>query len=150
MTTTTLILNIVSSPHAVLDHNDPTGNNGPVPTVFVVEAVITNTGTTTTVDLNVNLDYNEDVINNWVLVPGENPDRTVGALAPGDAYHAYWFASYALSDGASHQYTVSVEAANTSLVATSDNYYGNPEPGKTVKTSQYLVQFHITKLDFFQ
>ncbi len=135
---TTLELRIISSPWAVLDHNDPGGGSGPAPNVFVVEAVVTNTGPTTATEVVVTLDYNEDPVNGWVLVPGENSVRTQDELAPGAAYHAYWFARYSTVIGASHLYTISAAAANASPVATSDNSYGNPEPGKTVKTGAYV------------
>ncbi|NOR84122.1 MAG: hypothetical protein GQ526_11585, partial [Ardenticatenales bacterium] len=74
---TTLTVNIISSPWAVLDHNDPGGSGGPAPGVFVVEAVITNTGTVT--DLIVSLDYGDDPL--WVLLDGERPTRTIPSLA---------------------------------------------------------------------
>ncbi|MDH4138374.1 MAG: DUF11 domain-containing protein, partial [Anaerolineae bacterium] len=38
----------------------------------------------------------------------------------------------------SHQYTVTAYADNASPVATSDNYYGNPAPDKTVQTRDTL------------
>ena len=131
---TSLQVAIVSSPWATLDHNNPVGIGEEVPNVFVVEAVITNTGTTTATGVAVALDYNEDLANNWILLAGEDPNRSLGELAAGAAYHAYWFARYSTSIGASHQYTVTALADNASSVATSDNFYGNPEPGKTVKT----------------
>ena len=129
---------IVSSPWATLDHNNPSGAGEAVPQVFVVEAVITNTGETTATDVRVSLDYGEDPLNNWILLPGEAPLRTVEELTPNSAYHAYWFARYSSVIGASHEYTVTAIADNADLVETSDNYFGNPEPGKTVKTRATL------------
>ncbi|MGC9334341.1 MAG: SdrD B-like domain-containing protein, partial [Anaerolineae bacterium] len=133
-----LELAIVSSPWATLDSNKPAGDGGEVPKVFLVEAVITNTGTAAATDLVVHLDYNEDPEANWVLLPGEDPVRSIDELAPGAAYHAYWFARYSLSFDASHQYTVTASAENADPVVTSDNYYGNPEEGATVKTRSAL------------
>ena len=103
---TTLEVSIISSPYAILDHNDPSGTSETVPQAFVVEAVITNTGTTTATDLTVQLDYNEDPANNWVLLAGEYPGRTLDELAPDETYYAYWFARYSTVIGARHQYTV--------------------------------------------
>ena len=80
------------------------------------------------------MDYNEDPANDWVLLPGEDPERTIDSLAPGAEYHAYWFARYALVPACPHQYSVSALADNAPLVSTSDNFYGNPQPGYTVKT----------------
>ncbi|HSJ54177.1 MAG TPA: DUF11 domain-containing protein, partial [Anaerolineae bacterium] len=135
---TTLQVAIVSSPWATLDHNNPAGGGEPVPHVFVVEAVVTNVGSTTAHEVVVALDYQENPADNWVLLPGEDLERAVDELAPGAAYHAYWFARYSTVIGASHQYTVRAEAQNAATVATSDNAYGNPEPGKTVKTRSSL------------
>ncbi|MFN2289643.1 MAG: SdrD B-like domain-containing protein [Anaerolineae bacterium] len=136
-TPTTLELAIVSSPWATLDSNKPTGTGVEVPKVFVVEAVITNTGGAAATGLEVSLDYNEDPANNWVLLPGEDPVRGLDELAPGEAYHAYWFARYSLSFGATHEYTVTAQADNAAPVVTSDNYYENPD-GATVKTRSAL------------
>ncbi len=129
----TLAVSIVSSPWAVLDHNDPGGSGGPAPGVFVVEAVITSTGTVT--DLIVSLDYGDDPL--WVLLDGEYPTRTIPSLAEGAAYHAYWFAEYPAIIGASHRYTVTADAHNAIPATTSENYYGNPELGQTVKTRSF-------------
>ena len=52
-----------------------------------------------TQDLVVDLNYNEDPGNNWVLLEGENPLRTVDSLGPGESYYAYWFAAYSTSIG---------------------------------------------------
>lgn len=133
--TTTLTVDIISSPWATVDHNGVPGVGGRLPAVFVVEAVITNTGSAPAVDVEVNLDYNPG--NGWTLLPGEDPVRTVDELAPGAAYHAYWFAGYPQvlppNSNASHQYTVTADAANASPVATSENFY-NPDPSWTVRT----------------
>jgi uncharacterized repeat protein (TIGR01451 family) len=132
---TTLTVDIVSSPWTVLDHNNPTGSGESVPRVFVVEARVTNTGPVTAGDLQVVLDY--DSGSEWVLLPGESVHRTLEELPSGETYHAYWMAQYSTVIGASHQYTVTAEAHNASPVSTSTNYYGDPEPGKTVKTRAF-------------
>jgi uncharacterized repeat protein (TIGR01451 family) len=132
VTTTTLEVEIVSSPWATLDSNDPTGLQGPVPNVFVVEAAITNTGPATAMDVVIELDYDEPG-NGWFLLTGEDDRRTLATLAPGAVYHAYWFVSYPTTIGASHTYSVIAGAANAEPVTTSDNVYGNPD-GNTVKT----------------
>jgi len=132
--TTTLTVNIISSPWATLDSNNPSGVGEEVPQVFVVEAVITNTGLITATGVTVNLDYGDEPP--WELLEGEDPDR-ITDLAPDAAYHAYWFARYSTDIGASHQYTVTAEADNADPVATSDNYYENPD-GNTVQTRSTL------------
>jgi uncharacterized repeat protein (TIGR01451 family) len=126
---TTLELAIVSSPYALLDQVSP-GTAGPQ--AFVVEAVISNTGPTTATGLIVTLDYNEDPVNNWTLLPGEDPVRIVGDLAQNEAYHAYWFATYNRTIGASHLYTVTAEAENA-FAETSQNYF--LPTGDTVQTT---------------
>jgi uncharacterized repeat protein (TIGR01451 family) len=132
---TTLAVDIVSSPWATVDSVNPSG--GPVPNAFVVEAVVTNTGGTTATNVTVNLNYNEN--DDWVLLDGEDPERVVvGGLASGAAYHAYWLASYPITPSLSHQYTVTADADNADMVATSNNYYGNPAPDKTVQTRDTL------------
>jgi hypothetical protein len=135
---TVLDVAIVSSPWATLDHNNPAGVGAQVPQVIVVEAVITNTGDMTATNVHVDLDYDEDPLNNWILLPGEDNHRTVPELPPDTAYHAYWFARYSSVIGASHQYTVTATADNADMVATSDNYYGNPDEDKTIKTRATL------------
>ena len=104
----TLAVDIVSSPWATVDNNSVPGvGDGELPQVFVVEAVITNTGAIT--DVVVHLDFNPG--NGWMLSDGEDPDRIVEDLAPGTPYHAYWFAQYPHLDtdiGVTHQYTVTV------------------------------------------
>lgn len=121
---TTLEVSIVSSPYAILDHNDPSGLKKPVPNAYVVAAVVTNTGTITATDLVVALDYNDDATMNWTLLSGEDPDRVLDELAPTQAYHAYWFARYSTVIQSRHQYTVTARAQNASPVATSVNSYG--------------------------
>jgi uncharacterized repeat protein (TIGR01451 family) len=135
---TTLAVSIVSSPWGVLDHNNPGGSGEDTPQVFVVEAAVTNTGVEAATDLAVNLDYDEDPVNNWILLPGEEPDRTSDELGPGETYHAYWFARYSSGIGASHQYTVTASADNASPVSTSENAYGELDPGETVRTKSFL------------
>ena len=137
-TDTSLTVAILSSPWAILDHNNPGGAGEEVPKVFVVEGRVTNNGGETAIDVTVELDYNEDPLNGWVLLPGEVPLRAIDELAPGESYHAYWFARYSTSIGASHQYTVIADADNADPVSISDNAYGNPEAGATVKTAAYL------------
>ena len=131
---TTLSVSILSSPWAILDSNDPQGNHGPVPQVFMVEGQVANVGTSPATNVIFTLDYNEDPANDWVLLPGEDPERTIDSLAPGAEFHAYWFARYALVPNTPHQYTISALADNAPLVSTSDNFYGNPQPGYTVET----------------
>jgi hypothetical protein len=135
---TNLSVSILSSPWAILDSNDPQGLHGPVPQVFVVEGQVTNVGASPATNVVFTLDYNEDPANGWVLLPGEDPDRTIDTLAPGAEYHAYWFTRYALVPNSPHQYTISALADNALLVSTSDNFYGNPQPGYTVKTISTL------------
>ena len=130
---TNLAVSIVSLPWVPLDSNKPA--SGPV--VFIVEAAITNTGATTATGVMVNLNYHEDPANNWVLLPGEYPTRTIDSLTPSAVYHAYWFARYSTVIGASHQYTVTAMADNASAVATSHNAYGDPTPGQTVQTKSF-------------
>ncbi len=135
---TTLSVSILSSPRAILDSNDPRGDDGPVPQVFVVEGQVKNVGASLATNVIFTLDYNEDPDNEWILLPGEDPERRIKSLAPGAEYHAYWFARYALVPNSPHLYTISAVADNAPLVSTSDNFYGNPQPGYTVETSTAL------------
>jgi len=128
---TTLEAKIVSSPYAMMDSNDPMGTDGPVPQVFVVEAVITNTGTAPAEDLVINLDYSEQ--GDWVLLDGENPIRSVPELGIDQGTHAYWFTRYPLTNHATHVYTVTAQATNAPPVSVSRNFYGDPVPGATVE-----------------
>jgi hypothetical protein len=130
--TTTLEVEIVSSPWAILDNNNVASG----PRVFVVEAVVSNTGINPATDVVVTLDY-DDLANGWTLLNGEDPVRTIDSLASGTDYHAYWLASYPTSAGESHQYTVSASASNADSVATSTNSNGGLDPGETVKTRIY-------------
>ncbi len=126
----TLAVDIISSPWATVDSNGVPGNppgDGELPEVFVVEAVISNTGAIA--DVVVHLDFNPG--NGWTLLPGEDPDRIVEDLAPGTPYYAYWFARYPqfLSGvGATHQYTVTV--------APVDNPAGSVAASATVQTRE--------------
>ena len=133
--TTTLSVSIISSPWATLDSNNPSGSGGEqVPRVFVVEAVITNTGSVTATNPLVTLDYDNPTRPAWRLQPGETPSRTPELIAPGAAHHAYWLAQYPAIIGESTRYTVTAQADQAEIVSTSNNSYGNPEPGMTVKT----------------
>jgi uncharacterized repeat protein (TIGR01451 family) len=126
---------ILSSPWATLDHNNPSGSGEDVPQVFVVEAVVTNTGNVLAEDITVTLSYSST---DWVLLTDEDPQRTLDELPRGEDYHFYWFARYPTTIGAAHQYTVTADAKNAGSISTSDNYYGNPETGATVKTRSAL------------
>jgi uncharacterized repeat protein (TIGR01451 family) len=134
---TSLSVDIVSSPWAPLDHNNPSGVGEEVPNVLIVEAAVTNTGAEIASDVNVLLDYNEDPGVGWVLLTGENPRRTIRELAPGETYHAYWFAGYSTNIGATHRYTVTAFADNADSVSTWNNYFGDPAQGATVQTQAY-------------
>jgi hypothetical protein len=127
---TTLTVSILSTTRGGYDDNEP--DRGPA--VLVVEAVMTNTGGTTATLPTLSLDYNEDALNGWVVVSGEYMTRTTGSLAPGEAFYGYWFARYPTDTVSSHQYTVTASAENADAVSTSDNVYGNPQPGQTVET----------------
>lgn len=132
---TTLAVSILSSPYAVRDSNAL--DQGP--RVFVVEAVITNTGSFTATDVVGVLDYNEDPAHGWVLAPGEVVMRGLGDLAPGEAQSVYWFAGYPAPIGASHRYTVTAYAENAMPpVWTWRNAYGNPVAGRTVQSRSFL------------
>ena len=135
---TTLSVSILSSPWAILDANDPRGIHGPVPQVFLIEGQVTNIGASPATNVVFTLDYNEDPANDWVLLPGEDSERTIDSLDPGAEYHAYWFARYSLVADSPHLYTISAFADNAPPVSTSDNFYGNPQPGFTVKTKSDL------------
>jgi uncharacterized repeat protein (TIGR01451 family) len=135
--TTTLEVDIISSPWATLDSNDPSGSGGEVPKVFVVEAAVRNTGDEPAIGLEVTLEY-DDLANGWALLPGEDQLRTIDVLPSGGTYHAYWFASYPnTAFGAIHRYTVMAEADNTGQVTTSQNFY-EPDPDWTVQTVEAL------------
>lgn len=140
ITPTTLSVTILSTPWAALDSNKPGGApNDPAPNVFIVEAVVTNTGDYDAVDLEVLLDYNEE--GDWQLLENEDPLRTPGGnLAPGDAFYSYWFATYPVTHtpSQSHQYTVTASAELVDPVSTSVNAFETPAPGATVATDSFL------------
>jgi uncharacterized repeat protein (TIGR01451 family) len=115
-----LEVSILSSPWAILDHNTPETKG---PHVLIVEAVITNTGDTTATNPIVTLDYNEDPVNNWVLLEGEDPIRELPDLASTESYYLYWFATYTTTLEVSHRYTVTAIADNADEYATSQNVY---------------------------
>ncbi len=117
---TTLEVSILSSPWAILDHNTPATKG---PRVLIVEAVVNNTGETTATNPVVTLDYNEDPVNNWVLLEGEDPIRELPDLAAGGSYFVYWFATYPPTLNVSHQYAVTASADNADEYATSENVY---------------------------
>jgi uncharacterized repeat protein (TIGR01451 family) len=140
--TDALTVSIISSQWAVLDSNkyNPPDYDGP--NVFVVEAVVT--PTTTATNVRVVLNYFDpdpppvhDPQSFWGLVPGEIPTRTIEYLAPNQAYHVYWFASYQRELPGSLRYTVTTYADGVNPVSVGDNYYGNPVPDKTVATRDY-------------
>ncbi|MGE5222649.1 MAG: SdrD B-like domain-containing protein [Omnitrophica WOR_2 bacterium] len=110
---TNLTVEIVSSPYAVIDSNAKPGEL--VPAMFVVEAKVTNSGPVAATHLVVSLDYNPDPADNWVLAPGEDPDRTIDQLDSSKTYYAYWFVHYSTTIGHTHQYTVHVSADNASV-----------------------------------
>ena len=128
---TSLTVSIISTPWA------PVGNSPVIasPRVFVVESVVTNTGGTTATGVVVTLDYNDNA--DWVPVVGEDLERTIDTLGPGESYHAYWFTSYPETVDVSHSYTITAQAANASPIATSENFYENPD-GDTVKTEDTI------------
>jgi uncharacterized repeat protein (TIGR01451 family) len=136
---TTLTLTILSSPWATVDSNDPGGVDGPVPDVFVVQGLITNTGPVTATDVTITLDYDRGEASGWVLADGENAERGMVALGPGASGHVYWLARYpATTQIVTQRYTVTAVADNAPPVSTSDNAYGNPAPGATVQTVHAL------------
>lgn len=140
VTPTSLSVAILSTPWAVLDSNNPGGSlSDPAPNVFVVEAVVTNTGDYDAVDLGMNLDYNEDPANHWTLLPNETTLRTPASdLAPGESFYTYWFVTYPITASESHQYTVTAWSEGVTPVSTSTNFFGDPSPGATVTTDSFL------------
>ncbi len=124
---TSITISILSTPFATTDSNSPL--SGPV--VWVVEAVITNTGSTTAtapvVDLNMN--PNE----RWFLLPGESPQRNLPLLAPGGSQAVYWFARRSNTINDPHSYTVTVWANNANTVTQQLNAF--PPFSPTVQTS---------------
>jgi uncharacterized repeat protein (TIGR01451 family) len=133
---TTLDVDIISTPWATVDSNgEPGPDAGGIPEVFVVEAAVTNTGTTAATNVVVTLDYNPT--GGWVLLEGEDSVRSAEELAPGETFYAYWFAGYPQDTSASRQYTVTASADNADPVATSQNSF-EPNPGWTVQTRSTL------------
>jgi len=130
---TTLTIANISSIWAPIDKLNP--NTGP--RVFVVEAEVSNIGSNTAETVSVTLDYNEDPSNDWVMVNGEEPVRTIPSLDPGQKYYAYWFVSYPGLNMQSHQYTITVDAANALPVSTADNAFNTPGLSTTVQTREY-------------
>ncbi|MCB0172921.1 MAG: DUF11 domain-containing protein [Anaerolineae bacterium] len=127
-TPTTLTVEIISSPWVAVDSN---GAATELPSVYVVAARVTNTGTVAAENVVVTLDYQE--VTNWTLLSGEDPVRTIASLGSGETYYAYWFARYPQATSANHQYTVNAEADNATLVSTSENVY-DPSGTQTVET----------------
>ena len=127
--TSPLTLSILSSPSAVVDSNKPATG----PRAFVVEAVITNTSLTTATGVVATLNYDPDPVTGWVLLAGEEVEREIGSLAPGQAAYAYWFASYPITTTLTHIYTVTVTADGASPIAESRNFY-LPGSNWTVQT----------------
>lgn len=132
---TTLSVEIMSTPWATLDHNGP--DQPDAPHVYVVEAMVTNAGSETANNVVVTLDYNANPAANWVLLAGEDTERVVNSLAPGEVFYAYWFARYSSVIGANHLYSVTALADNAAPVTTSQNSY-NPASDKTVTTRSAL------------
>jgi len=134
---TTLSVTIISTPRATLDHNGPELPD--TPHVYVIEAMVINTGTEIAKNVVVTLDYNENPLANWVLLENEDTERTIDSLAPGEenAFYVYWFASYSSVVGAYHLYTVTASADNADPISTSENFYA-PAPDRTVTTQTAL------------
>jgi uncharacterized repeat protein (TIGR01451 family) len=126
---TTLAVDILGSPYAVLDHNNPESEG---PHVLVVQGVVTNTGSCAALAPSIRLDGYEDSDTGWLLLMGELPVRRARTLGPGEAYHAYWFATYPPIIGIGHTYTVTAQAANADPVSTSGNRFAPGDP--TVQT----------------
>src|SRR3990172_8600523 len=123
---TTFTLSILSTPFATTDSNSPL--SGPV--VWVVEAVITNTGSTTATAPVVDLDMNPN--ERWFLLPGESPQRNLPPLAPGSNQAVYWFARRSNTVNDPHSYTVAVWANNANTVTQQLNAF--PPFSPTVQT----------------
>ncbi len=123
---TSLTISILSTPHATIDSNSPLVG----PQVWVVEAVITNTGAETATSPIVDLDMNSDA--SWFLLSGESRQRTLQSLLPGSAQVVYWFARHSGTAPNPHTYTVTVSAANAPAVSQRLNAFENPG-GNTVQ-----------------
>jgi uncharacterized repeat protein (TIGR01451 family) len=149
-----LAVEIISSPYATVDQNGNT-LSGELPGVFVVEAVITNTGDATATNVEIELDYG-DPSSGWVLYEGETTVRKPGDLASQEVYYAYWLARYPEDEddydppppvySTTHQYTVTARADNiVSPVATAENFY-EPNLDWTVRITESLTTAN-SKLD---
>ena len=120
---TTITISILSTPHATVDSNSP----GSGPSVWVVEAVITNTGSTTATTPLIDLNMNPTL--SWLLLPGESRQRTLPSMPPGSSQVIYWFARRAATVPDPHTYTVTVWAANVPTVTQRLNAFENPGGG---------------------
>ncbi len=123
---TTITVSIVSTPHATHDSNANID-----PSVWVVEAVVTNTGAVTATSPVIDLDMNPN--SSWFLLPGENRQRNLPSIPPGGSQPVYWFAHRSDSIGDTHTYTVTVTGSDVDTVIQSQNFYENPA-GHTVDT----------------
>jgi uncharacterized repeat protein (TIGR01451 family) len=133
-----LSVTIVSSPWAALDSNKPDLEG---PSVFIVEARVTNLGPDPATNIEVTVDYNDEDAG-WTLLEGEDPTRKVDSLGVGvdEAFYAYWFAQYPRVIGESHQYTVTAKADGVAAVSTSTNTFDDNllAQGTTAQTKPYL------------
>ncbi|MGH2593681.1 MAG: beta strand repeat-containing protein [Anaerolineae bacterium] len=126
---TSLTVGILSTPFATRDNTVQGG-----PEVFVVEAVITNTGPTTATTPIVDLDMNPT--GGWDLLTGESRQRSLPSMPPGSRQVVYWFAHRSNTIGDPHTYTVTVSAANVNTVTQSLNAF--PPFSPTVQTRTAL------------
>ena len=83
------------------------------------------------------LNYNEDPANDWILLPGEEPTRSISSLMPGESYYAYWFVGYPAVENLEHEYTLSALADNAEPVTTNKSVFDTPALTKTVKTLEF-------------
>ncbi len=123
---TTITISIRSTPFAAIDSNSPTTG----PRVWVVEAVITNTGSTTATTPLIDLDMNPTA--SWFLMPGESRQRTLSSLPPGGSQAVYWFARRSNTFNDPHIYTATVWASNANTVTQQRNAF--PPGSPTVQT----------------
>ncbi len=122
--TSTITLGIYSTPFATHDSNKPDTDSLPHPMVWVVEAVITNTGVNTITNPSFDVNMNPD--GNWFLLPGESRQKNLSTpIPPGGAGTTYWFAHRADTIPDPHTYTVTVWANNVDTVTQSMNVYPN-------------------------
>jgi uncharacterized repeat protein (TIGR01451 family) len=103
----TLEVDILGTPVVPYDFNDIISPDG-----FVVHAQVVNTGTVTAENVTLTLDFTDDQGTGWMLLSGEVEERSRAQLAPANTLNAYWFATYPLQVGATHQYTVTATADN--------------------------------------